>query len=109
MTGDMALIIHQMFTRILSFRSGIMVCRAQVNGVLLGERLSRFTPTDIPIDGTVAPATEKFLKAINTSCRVMDHTPEAAKYVRKCYFSYIDHFGLDIIFLTVTPEDLRNV
>jgi len=108
MTGDVALIIHQMFSRILSFRSGVMVCRSQQNGESLGDRLAKFTTKDIPQDGTIAPSTEAFLKAINTSCRAMGHTPEAAKYARKCYFAYMDHFGLNSIFLTVTPDDLRN-
>ena len=108
MTGDVALIIYQMYSRIISFRSGVMVCRSEVNGVPFGERLAQFTSSDVPLDGTSNEFTNMLLKAINTSCRAMGHTPEAAKAARKCYFSYMDHYGLNSIFLTVTPDDLRN-
>ena len=108
MTGDVCLVIHQMYGRILSFRSGVMVCRSQVNGVSLGETLSKFTTDDIPKDGSTNTATDAFLKAINTSCKALGHTTEAAKAARKGYFSYMDHFGLNSLFLTVTPDDQRN-
>ena len=85
-----------------------MVCRSQVNGVSLGETLSKFTTDDIPKDGSTNTTTDAFLKAINTSCKALGHTTEAAKAARKGYFSFMDHFGLNSLFLTVTPDDQRN-
>ena len=84
------------------------MCQSQVNGVSLGETLSQFTTDHIPKDGLTNAATDAFLKAINTSCRALGHTSEAAKAARKGYFSYMDHYGLNSIFLTVTPDDQRN-
>ena len=85
-----------------------MICRSQVSSESLGEKLANFTKDDIPSDGSTNPAVEAFLKAINTSCRALGQTPEAAKAARKGYFAYIDHLGLNSVFLTVTPDDLRS-
>ena len=85
-----------------------MIYQSQVNGVSLGETLSNFTTDDIPKDSSTNAATDSFLKTINTSCRALGHTSEAAKAARKGYFSYMDHFGLNSLFLTVTPDDQRN-
>ena len=82
-----------------------MVCQSQVSGVSLGQTLSTFIAKDIPKDGSASAATDSFLKAINTACRALGHTSEAAQATRKGYFLYSDHFGLKSFFLTVTPDD----
>ncbi len=35
----------------------------------------------------------------------MGHTDEAAKYIRCCCFAMLDHYGLNSLFLTTTPDD----
>ena len=107
-TGDVCLMINQMYGRILSFRSGVMICRSRVSSESLGEKLANFTKDDIPLDGSTDPAVEAFLKVINTSCTAIRQTPERASAAWKGYFAYIDHLGLNSVFLTVTPDDLRR-
>ena len=108
MRGDVILVIGNMYGRIQTFRSGIMLCRSQANGVQLGETLSQFNISDIPTDGSTNASTDRLLNAINTTCRALGHSPEAAKFARKCYFAFMDHWGLNSLFLSVTPDDLCN-
>jgi hypothetical protein len=49
--------------------------------------------------------TRCLLKAISTSCSAMGHTEEAAKYARWCCFAMLDHYGLNSLFLSTTPDD----
>ena len=83
-----------------------MLCSSQVNRVQLGETLSQFKTSDIPTDGSSNKKTDRLLNAINTSCRALGHSPEAAKFARKCYFAFMDHYGLNSLFVSVTPDDL---
>ena len=106
MRGDVILVLGHMYGRILTFRSGVMICRSQINGVPLGETLSKFTIKDFSSTSSTNPAMETLLKAVTTSCRALGHTPEAAKFARKCYFALMDHFGLNSLFLSITPCDL---
>ena len=85
-----------------------MLCRSQANGVQLGETLSQFNIFDIPTDGSTNASTDRLLNAINTTCRALGHSPEAAKFSRKCYFVFMDHWGLNSLFMSVTPDDLCN-
>ncbi len=48
---------------------------------------------------------KSFISAISTSCRAMGHTEEAAKYARRSCFAILDHFGLNSLFLSTTPDD----
>ena len=108
MTGDTCLIINQMYGRMLSFHSEVMICRSRVPSESLGEELANFTKDDISSDGSTNPAVEAFLKAINTSCRALGQTPEATNAAQKGYFTYIDHLEINSVFLTVTPDDLGS-
>ena len=108
MTGDVCLVLNQMFGRIHSYQSCVMPCGSQVNGVSLGEKLARFTSKDIPTDGLINAATDIFFKNNTASCRALGQTPEAVKAAHKGYFSYMEHFGLSSIFLTVTLDDQRD-
>ena len=106
MRGDVILVLGHMYGRILTYRSGVMICRSSINGVTLGETLSRFTSENFTSTSPTNEAMDSLLKAITTSCRALGHTPEAAKFARKCYFALIDHFGLNSLFLSITPDDL---
>lgn len=53
-------------------------------------------------------AENRFLRSIQASCASLPHSNEAADQARKIYFSFLMAFGLPAIFLTITPDDLRN-
>ena len=110
MRGDVILILGHMYNRILSYRSGVIACRSRVNGVPIGKTLAKFKPSDFEtnINGDVSEATETLLNVVETTCKALGHTPEAAKQARKCFYAFNDHFGLNSLFLTVTPEDLDS-
>ena len=50
----------------------------------------------------------QYLKSIKASCGNLPHSNEATMEARRLYFCYLVKFGLPSIFLTVTPDDLRN-
>ncbi len=49
--------------------------------------------------------TKGFLKGVQTMCRSMGHTEEAAKFARRSMFVMLDYFGLNSLFLSTTPDD----
>ena len=53
-------------------------------------------------------AEHQFLKSIRAACGHLPHTNEATMEARRTYFSFLIKFGLPSIFLTVSPDDLRN-
>ena len=53
-------------------------------------------------------AEHQFIRSINATCRDLPHSNEASLEARKIYFSYLMHFGLPAVFLTITPDDQRN-
>jgi hypothetical protein len=88
----------------------VMVCRSTVDGTPLGEKLSTISMSElkkINEDKTdhLNANTKSLMKAISTSCRAMGHTKEAAKYARRCCFAMLDHYGLNSLFLSTTPDD----
>jgi hypothetical protein len=81
-----------------------------VNGVSLGEKLSKLTVQDleqIQENNTenIHDNTKRLLRAISTSCKSMGHTDEAAKYACRCCFAMLDYYGLNSLFSTTTPDD----
>lgn len=44
-------------------------------------------------------------KAIIQKCKSLGHTTEASQDAKKHQFVMIDHFGLNTLFLTITPDD----
>ena len=98
MSGDVCLMRGRMYGRIQHFRRGMMVCLSQLVGVSLVDILSQFTEKKIASNRLTNPAGDLFLKAINTSCGTLDHTPEAAKDAQKC----------NCLYVTVTSDDLRS-
>ncbi len=87
MTGDICLVVHQIYGQTLSFLNKVMVCQSFVNGVSLSETLFNLTTDDIPKDGSSNTAMDTFLKTINTSCKALGHTSKAVRAVRKIYLS----------------------
>ena len=108
------LLLYQMYNRIKSFINGVMTCRRNINGISLGDRISNMSMKDIEQikdDKTdhLNSTTKEFLKAINTSSSAMGHTPEAAKYARRDAYAMLNHFGMNGLFLTTTPDDECNM
>ncbi len=110
MEGPTILVMNHIYNRQLSYIIGVMTCRSTVNGVSLGEKLSKLTVQDleqIQENNTenIHDNTKGLLRAISTSCKSMGHTDEAAKYARCCCFGMLDYYGLNSLFLTTTPDD----
>ncbi len=77
-----------------------MMCRSTVDGVPLGNKPSSLTVKDLEQvqDGNMDRLNDNkkgLLKAISTSCKAMEHTDEASKYVRRCCLAMLDYHGLN--------------
>ena len=110
MEGPTILVMNHIYNRQLSYISGVMTCRSTVNGVSLGEKLSKLTVQDLEKvqennTDNLHDNTKGLLKAISTSCKAIGHTDEAAKYAQRCCFATLDFYGLNSLFLTTTPDD----
>ena len=114
MESQTILLLHQMYNRMKSYINGVMTCRTNINGITLGDRISNMSMKDIEQikdDKTdhLNETTKEFLRAINTSSAAMGHTPEAAKYARRDAYAMLDHFGMNGIYTTTTPDDECNM
>ena len=79
-------------------------------GTMTGQQLERAINNvqyNLPSQHSSA-AENQFLKSIQAACADLPHSNEASMTARKIYFSYLMRFGIPAIFLTVTPDDLRN-
>ena len=106
MRGDAILVLGHMYGRMLTYRSGVIICWSSIDGVTLGKTLSRFTSEHFTNTSPTNEAMDSLLKAITTSIQALGHTPEAAQFARKCYSALIDHFGLNSLFFSITPDNL---
>ena len=59
-------------------------------------------------DPQTSDMVKNLMKSIFTSCKALGHTPEAAQFARRCCFSMQDYFGLNSVFITITPDDENN-
>jgi hypothetical protein len=85
MEGPTILVMNHIYNRQMSYISGVMTCRSMVNGVSLGEKLSKLTVGDLELvqennTDNLHENTKRLLKAISTSFKAMRHTDKAAKY-----------------------------
>jgi hypothetical protein len=53
-------------------------------------------------------AEHQFLRSINSGCAKLPRSNEACVEARRLYFSFLMKFGIPAVFLTITPDDLRN-
>jgi ribosomal protein L11 len=109
MEGPTTLVMNHMHNRQMSYKTGVILCRSTVDGTPLGGKLSTLSMADIEkINDNktdhLNANTKGLLKAITTTCRAMGHTEEAAKYARRCCFAMLDHYGLNSLFLSTTPD-----
>jgi hypothetical protein len=110
MEGPTILVMNHIYNRQMSYKSGVMICRSTIDGTSLGEKLSTLSMTELEKINDkktdhLNSNTRGLLKAISTSCRAMGHTKEAAKYARGCCFAMLDHYRLNSLFLSTTPDD----
>jgi len=111
MKGDFCLLANHMLDRRLSYTSGKVKCRANIDGVPLAEKISRLTTKDLEdvISGADTNSTvNQLLSSVSASCKAMGHTSEAAAHWRRVYFALGDRQGLNAVMLTVTPNDLAS-
>ncbi len=72
--------------------------------------LSRLTTKDFELPSTnselpLSNNVERIVKTITTKCKSLAHTAEAAQDARRHQFTMMDHFGLNSLFLTITPDN----
>jgi len=111
MKGDFCLFATHMLDRRLSYTSGKVKCRSNVDGVPLAEKVSLLTVKDLEDvvsgDDTNVIANQ-LLSSVSVSCKAMGHTSEAAAHWRRIYFALSDRHGLNAFMLTITPNDLAS-
>ena len=110
MRGDAVLVLHHMYARQLSFKSGVITCRSNIGGTTMGERFANLSASQLQSmlekkETDLDTETRQLIKGISTSCRSLGYTPEAAKHARRNGFAYQDYFGLNSVFVTISPCD----
>jgi hypothetical protein len=113
MRSDVVLVLHHIYSRQMSFQSGVMSSRSRINGESVGELLGRSSIHDFECvlsssdDNNINSSSPAgvILKAIRTSCRALGYTDEAAKEGRKNHFALMDMFGVNSLFLSISPCD----
>ena len=112
MRSDVIFIIEHMLERHLTYNTGVMKLKNKINGIPTGEIIGRCgletfvdaldnnNDDDNPTNPVVL-----LKKTVETTCQAVGHTEDAAKYARQCHFSLLDHFGLNSLFLSITPDD----
>jgi hypothetical protein len=79
------------------------ICIDDVNMAIDASRYARGSNDENTIKG------RKLLGAIDTICKSVPHTNEAARYAKRNAESLQHHFGCPTFFLTVTPDDDNNI
>ena len=113
------LIVENLIMKESIFQSTRMYCNIQANQESkMGEKFGAMTARqlnkaieDVQGNRSVqhsSAAEHQFLKSIRASCANLPHSNEASMEARRIYFSFLAAFGLPAVFLTVTPDDLRN-
>ncbi len=85
---------NHIYNRQMSNVSGVMTWRSTVNGISLGQKLSKLTVEDLELvqennTDHLHENMKGLLKAISTSCKAIEHTDKAASMlnvaVLKCW------------------------
>jgi hypothetical protein len=113
MEGPTILVMNHIYNRQLSYISGVMTCRSTVNGVSLGEKLSKLTVQDLEKaqennTDNLQENTKGLFEVISMSYKAMGHTDEAAKFAQRCCFAMLDYYGPNSLFLTMSPDNECN-
>ncbi|KAL7528223.1 hypothetical protein ACHAWF_002481 [Thalassiosira exigua] len=103
--------VWPLYGRYHSYRTGVMTCRTNVKGVTIGETLRRIKVKNFKLDKEGEPIDaqskelDTLVKAVSMTCRSLGYTREAAKQARMLSFAMLEHFGINGLFLTITPCD----
>ena len=95
MRGDAILVLGHMYNRLLSFKSGVMICRSQLDGVSLREVLSKFSADLFKENAPPNEATKMLLKAVNTSCAALGAYLRSSKGCKKELFRLYRSFRIE--------------
>ena len=118
-TAMFILIVDNILLKAKIFQQGKIQCNSTSNEYSkMGEQYGNMTSEDlitaighvrnkIGIQYSASPPS-KFLRSLKASCSNLPHTNEATAEARQTYFAMLMKFGLPAIFLTVTPDDIRN-
>ena len=90
-----------------------MTSRSNVRGETLGEQFSKISVEELQAaadenDPQTSTMVKILMKSTFTSCKALGHTPEAAQFAQQCCFFMQDFFGLNSVFITITPDNECN-
>lgn len=110
MRNDVIFVMQHAFSRLQSYKTGIIKLRNKIGDRETGDLIGNTTPQAFlqSIEQKNRNASDPMValtKTISTSCEVLGYTEEAAKKARQNCFAMTDHFGLSSLFLTTTPCD----
>jgi YHS domain-containing protein len=111
MRSEVVFVLEHMFARHVSYKTGIVKLRNNIGGQKVGDILGNCTIEDFKKilenedDNSLSGPVKMLMKSISTTCQALGHTEDAAKFARKCHFATMDHFGLNSLFLTISPCD----
>ncbi len=86
--GPTILVMNHIYNRQMSYKNGVITCRSNVDGLTLGEKLSMLSRESFEKNddenntNNLDETTKGFLKGVETMCRSLGHTVEAAKFAR---------------------------
>jgi hypothetical protein len=113
------LVVDNILMKETTFMKAKMFCNVKCsNNFTMGNKYGTMSATalekaisDVRNNLSVQHSTSgeyQFLKSIRAACGSLPHSNEATMEARRTYFSFLMKFGLPSIFLTVSPDDLRN-
>jgi hypothetical protein len=110
MRNEVIFIMQHAFSRLLSYKSGIIKLRNKIGerdtGDLIGNKSPKaFLRSIQQRNENHSDPMAALTRSISTSCEALGYTEEAAKKARQNCFAMTDHFGLSSLFLTTTPCD----
>jgi len=104
MRGDVVAVLSHIYSKKMSFNSGVITPRGIVDGVPLGKHLATMTTKDFDPKSPTNQI-DDLMAGMSTACRTLSYTPEAAKVARRCCFSMLDYYGMSSLILTFFPCD----
>jgi hypothetical protein len=111
MRSEVVLVLEHMFARHISYKTGIVKLQSNIGGQKVGDILGNCTVEDFKKileneeDNSLSEPAKQLMKSISTTCQALGHTEDAAKFARGCHYATMDHFGLNSLFLTISPCD----
>jgi YHS domain-containing protein len=111
MRSEVVLVLEHMFARHISYKTGIVKLRSNIGGQKVGDILGNCTVEDFKKileneeDNSLSEPVKQLMNSISTTCQALGHTEDAAKFARRCHYATMDHFGLNSLFLTISPCD----